>query len=212
MDNLRRFILVFTAIIFITLSVCGIVLANSYQKMAKTEEHDLTAPAPTYDPRNNGTMGKLKENILFLVGDKDGTETELMFLMNVDSESSTVHFLYIPKDLKYAMSSDRSVGNMGNLLAKKGSASSVVDIVASFFEMSVNYYVQMPCEVFAEFVNAFDKDSTGIEYTIPADLKYGIGKYNIDLKKDTKKLVQKTNKSRRQGSNAANPVLSYRKR
>lgn len=151
MDNLRRFILVFTAIIFITLSVCGIVLANSYQKMAKTEEHDLTAPAPTYDPRNNGTMGKLKENILFLVGDKDGTETELMFLMNVDSESSTVHFLYIPKDLKYAMSSDRSVGNMGNLLAKKGSASSVVDIVASFFEMSVNYYVQMPCEVFAEF-------------------------------------------------------------
>lgn len=188
MDNLRRFILVFTAIIFITLSVCGIVLANSYQKMAKTEEHDLTAPAPTYDPRNNGTMGKLKENILFLVGDKDGTETELMFLMNVDSESSTVHFLYIPKDLKYAMSSDRSVGNMGNLLAKKGSASSVVDIVASFFEMSVNYYVQMPCEVFAEFVNAFDKDSTGIEYTIPADLKYGIGKYNIDLKKDTKKL------------------------
>ncbi len=188
MDNLRRFILVFTAIIFVTLSVCGIVLANSYQKMAKTEEHDLTAPAPTYDPRNNGTMGKLKENILFLVGDKDGTETELMFLMNVDSESSTIHFLYIPKDLKYAMSSDRSVGNMGNLLAKKGSASSVVDIVASFFEMSVNYYVQMPCEVFAEFVNAFDKDSTGIEYTIPADLKYGIGKYNIDLKKDTKKL------------------------
>ena len=48
--------------------------------------------------------------------------------------------------------------------------------MASFFEMSVNYYVQMPCEVFAEFVNAFDKDSTGIEYTIPADLKYGIGK------------------------------------
>ncbi len=190
MDNLRRFLLVFIAVIFVTLSVCGIVLANSYQKMAKTEERNLTAAAPTFNPADpeNGNSGNLKENILFLIGDKDGTETELLLLANVDSENASIHFLYIPKDLKYAISSDSSVGNMGSLLAKKNAASSVADIIASFFEISVNYYVQMPCEVFAEFVNAFDRDSSGIDYTIPVDLKYVSGKYSIDLKKDTNKL------------------------
>lgn len=191
MDNLRRFILVFTAIIFMTLSVCGIVLANSYQKMAKTEERELAVAGPTYDPNDpsgDNASGKMKENILFFIGDKDGTETEIMVLANVDSENSSIHFLYIPKDLKYAVASSKTVSNMGSLLAKTGSASAATDIVASFFEISINYYVQMPCEVFAEFVNALDQDASGIEYTIPADLKYISGKYHIDLKKDTHKL------------------------
>ena len=191
MDNLRRFILVFTAVIFITLCVCGLVLADSYQKTAKTEERELSVSAPTYDPNGTGEDASqaLKENILFIVGDQDGTETELMVLAHVDSENSSLHFLYIPKDLKYALNSDRSVGNMGNLLAKTGSAASAADTVASFFEISVDYYVQMPCNTFAEFINAFDRDSTGIDYTIPVDLKYVSGKYHIDLKKDTKKLT-----------------------
>ena len=42
MDNLRRFILVFTCIIFVTLSVCGFLLAKSFSKSAKTENVDLT--------------------------------------------------------------------------------------------------------------------------------------------------------------------------
>ena len=67
MDNLRRFILVFTAVIFITLCVCGIVLADSYQKTAKTEERELSVSAPTYDPNGTGEDASraLKENILF---------------------------------------------------------------------------------------------------------------------------------------------------
>ena len=55
--------------------------------------------------------------------------------------------------------------------------------------------------IFAEFINAFDRDSTGIDYTIPVDLKYVSGKYHIDLKKDTKKLT---------GSEALQLIQFYR--
>lgn len=119
MDNLRRFILVFVAIIFITLSVCGIVLADSYNKSARTEEKDLNVSAATFDPKADpNALNPIQENILFLVGDKDGGETELMLIANFNAKDSTVSFLYLPKDMKFAINSEKYVGNLGMLLAK----------------------------------------------------------------------------------------------
>lgn len=188
MDNLRRFLLVFIAIIFVTLSVCGLVLASSYNNTAKTEDKDLSVSAPTYDPQAPNDSGKMKENILFIVGDKDGGETELMLLANVDTENAAISFLYIPKDIQFSISGERYIGNMGRLLAKTGSASASANIVSAFMDLGIKYYVQMPCDVFADFINAFDKESAGIDYHIGVDMKYVSGKYNIDLKKDTNKL------------------------
>lgn len=187
MDNLRRFIVVFTLVIFLTLSICGIVLANSYRKMAHTEEHDITVSAPTYDPNSANSQDKdeFRENILFILGDSDGSETDIMVIINVDTDTSSLNFMYIPKDMKFATSSDRTVDIMGNMLARKGSPESCANILSSFFEMNIDYYIQMPCNVFPDFINAFDADNSGISYTIPIDMKYVTGKYNIDLKKDT---------------------------
>lgn len=187
MDNLRRFIVVFTLIIFLTLSICGIVLANTYRKMAHTEEYSLDVSAPTYDPNHTVDSNKevFRDNILFIVGDDDGTETELMVIVNVDSDTSSLNFMYIPKDMKFATSNDRTVDIMGNMLAKKGSTDTCANILSSFFEMNIAYYVQMPCNVFPDFINAFDTDGSGVSYKIPVDMKFVSGKYNIDLKKDT---------------------------
>ncbi len=191
MDNLRRFLVVFIFVIFLTVSISGIVLANQYRKMAHEEEHSLEVSAPTYDP-SNPPDGKQQEsfngNILFIIGDSDGTETELLVIMHADTETPSLNFMYVPKDMQFATSADRTVDIMGNLLALKGTPDSCTSIIASYFDMNIDYYVHLSSVSFVDLINTLDADGTGIQYTIPIDMKYSVGKYAIDLKKDTKSL------------------------
>lgn len=189
MDNLRRFIVVFTAFLFVTLSVCGILLAKSYKENAKTAVEKLNVSGEKYEPDEKDILpDKFKENILFMVGDKYASEVELLFIVNADSDKGTLSFLFIPKDLKYATISNRFIGNMGSMFKKEGISKSQ-DIIASFFEINIDNFVFMPSDTFIEFINVFDTDQTGINYTVPVDMKYISGRYYIDLKKGTEKIT-----------------------
>ena len=218
MDNLRRFILVFTCIIFVTLSVCGFLLAKSFSKSAKTENVDLSVNTNVYDPNKpqDSILNNFNENILVAIGDSDGTPSELTMLVNVNSITNEISLMYLPANLKYATLSDRSVGTIGMICNKKGIANAA-DILASQYEITVDNYLYMPSDVFAEFIDLFVVNenssaaptpapttsspdgiitvlldaSNAVEFTIPVDLKYSTGKYDIDLPKDTKFLTGK---------------------
>ena len=204
MDNLRRFVIVFTAVIFLTLAVCGFILAKNFNETAKTKTVDLNVNANVYDPNKpqDFELGKFNENVLFVIGDKDSNPSELTILMNVNTETNELSFMYFPRQFKYATLADRSVGNMGMICRKKG-ISKAADIIASQYEISVDNYIYMECELFAEFIDLFVKsenpnnittsdgqlilDATNaIEYELFVDLKYKSGKYNIDLNRNTK--------------------------
>lgn len=216
MDNLRRFILVFITVIFVTLAVCGYILADKFNDAAKTETINLDLNANVYDPDkpSDSSLGIFNENILFVIGDKDGTPSELSVLMNVNTDANEISFMYLPKELKYSTVSDRSVGIMGMICNKKGIAKSA-DIIASQYEIIVDNYVYMPCNVFAEFIDLFVVDANApldpnatpsvsidgkpildntnaVEYEIFVDLKYQSGKYNIDINRNTKYLTGNT--------------------
>lgn len=204
MDNLRRFVLVFTAVIFLTLAVCGFILAKSYSDSSKNETVDLDVNANIYDPNKpeDAALGKFNENILFIIGDKENPSSELTFLLNVNSDTNEISFMFLPKDLKYATLSDRTVGKYGVIYNKK-SISKIADIIASQFEISVDYYIHMPSDRFIEFIDLFIEsdnpntattpdgelilDSTNaVEFELFVDLKYQSGKYNIDLNRNRK--------------------------
>lgn len=206
MDNLRRFILVFTAVIFLTLAICGFVLAKNYNETAKTEEVNLGVNTNIFDPNrpNETDLSVFNENILLVIGDKDGKASELTVLVNVNTETNELSFLYFPREFKYATIADRDVGIMGMLCNKKG-ISKAADVIASQYEITVDNYIYMPSSVFAEFIDAFAVDpnlpidpnptpapdggqviKNGVEYSLYVDLKYVSGKYNIDLSRDTK--------------------------
>lgn len=110
--------------------------------------------------------------------------------------------MFLPKDLKYATLSDRTVGKYGVIYNKK-SISKIADIIASQFEISVDYYVHIPSDRFIEFIDLFIEsdnpntattpdgelilDSTNaVEFELFVDLKYQSGRYNIDLNRNRK--------------------------
>ena len=208
MDNLRRFVLVFTIVIFFTISICGFVLAKNYYEIAKTEKVDLTSDGEIFDPNasKDSELKDFNENILLVVGDKDGQPAELTMLVNVNTKMNQLSFLYFPADLKYATKADRQVDVMSMIANKKGIAKAA-DVIASQYEIAVDNYIYMPSEVFSEFIDAFAVDpnlplnpnptpdpnnpdapiiKNGVEYAIYVDLNYVTGKYNINLKSDTR--------------------------
>ena len=208
MDNLRRFVLVFTVVIFFTIAICGFVLAKNYYETAKTESVILKSDADVHDPnaKDDLELENFNENILLIIGDKDGQPVELTMLMNVNTKTNELSFLYFPREFKYATLADRKVDTMGVICNTK-SISEAADVIASQYEIIVDNYIYMPTSVFSEFVDAFAVDpnlpidpnptadpnnpdaeiiKNGVEYSIYVDLKYVAGKYNIDLSRDTK--------------------------
>lgn len=208
MDNLRRFVLVFSAIIFFMIAICGFVLANDYYEISKKDKVVLDSDGTVFDPNatDSSALGDLNENILLVIGDRDGQPAELTILVNIDTTSNKLSFLYFPRELKYSTLADRQVDTMGMICNKK-SISDAADVIASQYDITVDNYIYMPTGVFSEFIDAFAVDpnlpivsnptadpnnpdaeiiKNGVEFSIYVDLKYSAGKYNIDLNRFTK--------------------------
>ena len=208
MDNLRRFVLVFTVVIFFTIAICGFVLAKNYYEISKKDNVVLESDGTVFDPnaKDNLALEDFNENILLVVGDKDGQAAELTMLVNVNTITKELSFLYFPREFKYATLADRQVDTMGVICNNK-SISEAADVIASQYEITVDNYIYMPTGVFSEFIDTFAVDpnlpinpnptadpnnpeaeiiKNGVEYSIYVDLKYVAGKYNIDLNRFTK--------------------------
>ena len=73
MDNLRRFVLVFTVVIFFTIAICGFVLAKNYYEISKKDNVVLESDGTVFDPnaKDNLALDDFNENILLVVGDKE---------------------------------------------------------------------------------------------------------------------------------------------
>lgn len=179
MDNLRRFILVFTGVVFLALSISGFILADKYQEASSITKKDVTVDCDKYD----ASIEPFNDNILIIVGDKNNDSAEIVMVANVDTETLSLSFMYIPQDFKYT-TDDRA----GNLLNDK-SMNEAADSLASFFNTTIDYYIHISPENFVNMVNAVDFDGIGIEYEIPVDLVYKSGAYNINLKKGMKFLT-----------------------
>lgn len=201
MDNLRRFLLVFIAVIFLTLSVCGFLLSKSFSKSAKTETEYLNVKSNVDSTDSeDDVLDNFNENFLLVIGDNDSLPSELTILMNINSKTKELSFMYFPKEFKYATLADRSVGQIGMICQNKG-IGKAADIISSQYEIIIDYYVYMPSDVFVEFIDLLissDKflnnttpegelildANNAVEYELFVDLKYNSGKYNIDLNRN----------------------------
>lgn len=179
MDNLRRFILVFVGVVFLALSISGFVLADKFQDASSVTKKDIEVSCDKYDP----DIEPFNDNILIVIGDKNNDSSELVMVANVNTVTSSLSFMYIPLDFMYT-SDDRA----GDLLNDK-SMNEAADSLASFFNTTIDYYIHITSKDFVDIVNAVDFDGIGVEHTIPVDLVYKSGSYNINLKGGTKYLT-----------------------
>ena len=101
----------------IAAAVCGIKLVRSYNSSNKDLVEELEVSAPTYDPSGQVVADNFRNNILVIVADENRSESQLMFVLNVDSATNSLNFLFLPSELKFNIASGRTVGSFGSRTA-----------------------------------------------------------------------------------------------
>ncbi len=193
MDNLRRFLVVFTAMFFIAAAVCGFLLVQSYDDAQGEQTEHLTVSAPTYDPNGDSisSEGVFRENILCMVGDSGKNTPDLMFLLNVDSVSGNVSFLFIPQDMKYAISQSNEVGTFGEYFGRNAwsNTNKATTLLSSFLDIDIEYYFTLSTENFSKLLSTFSSEDQGVYLDIPVDMEYKKGSVDISFSKGTQYLT-----------------------
>lgn len=176
MDNLRRFIVILTIFLFFTTSICGFLLSLGYSGISKGKETDLYIDIDPYQENESPTY--FRGNILVIVGEKTRPETDLMFVVNYDSNSSQLKFLYIPKDLKYSDPVTHETGTIGTYFSQH-SGEATATLVSSILDIGIPYFINLNDSVFARMINMFE----GVNYSLPVNIKYKDQYYDIDIVK-----------------------------
>ena len=183
MDNLRRFLVVFCIMLVLAAAVCGVRLVISYDKSNKSLVNDLEISVPTYDPSGQTVQSSFQNNILFICYEPDQTETQLMFIVNIDSASKSINFLMLPKEMKFNIASGSIVGNFDSLYnsfsSSKGASSA--SAMASFFDIDVNYYFCISVEEMGKLLGSFCSEDGGIVFDVPVDVYYRDYEKNINI-------------------------------
>ncbi|MCK5812518.1 MAG: LCP family protein [Clostridiales bacterium] len=120
--GIKKFISVFTVIIFIFLCISGFVLIsyiNSQEAKAIVEVNNPDAtPNPNATPTPSGILNEWIDypdafNMLILVKDVKGYNTDAMMIVNYDPANKQIHTLSIPRDIiyDYYYSTDNETGD-----------------------------------------------------------------------------------------------------
>lgn len=191
MDNLRRFLVVFILMFFVTASVCGLLLVGVYDGAKGDQVEPLDVSNATYDPNADGTSTQtFRENILFMVADSGKATPEFSFIMNVDSTSGNISYLFIPQNIKYGINQTSEVGTLGEYFGRYAwnTADRATSLLSSFLDVNIDYYFTVSTENFAKMITTFSSEDQGIQMDIPVDIAYDKGGLKIEFEAGTQYL------------------------
>lgn len=181
MDNLRRGILLFTAVLFLSVAVMGFILSLNYYN-TKVEKEAVPDWQYTGEKVTNEFYSKSEspvKNVLVIIGDKGVEHSELMFVTNYDPVDKTVSFIYVPKDMKYSLdvkniplssktySSSYNTGTASQLYSRfKGE--DTAKIISYSLDVSIDHYVFLS---FSDCGKLFDNFAgLGMKFNVPVKL------------------------------------------
>lgn len=180
--NFRKFYLMLTCIlaVFLFLSGTGMLVyigsLDASEVLAADEDSEISSPGifDTFIPDNKPV------NFLLLVGDKWGTNTDTMMLVNVNPQTDKVNAMSIPRDTKVVLAGNEVV-KINSLYAKKNGQKLLIDTVSTMFNVKINYYAYFNISTVKEIINLLG----GVEFDVPVDLNYFDPTQDllIDLKK-----------------------------
>ncbi len=164
-------------------AVCGVRLVLSYDKSNKKLVENLDVSVPTYDPSGEMIQTTFQNNILFICYDEDNSETQMMFVMNVDSVSRSLNFLLLPREIKFNVASAGIVGTFGEMynLFSSSRGASCASAISAFFEFDINYYFCISTDEMGKFINSFCTEDNGVIVDVPIDISYRDYDKNINI-------------------------------
>ena len=175
---------------FLTASICGLLLVGVYEGAKGEHVESLDVSDATYDPNSTDTTRVFRENILCMVMDSGQSTPVCSFVVNVDSTSGNVSFLFVPQNIKYGVDQTKEVGTFGEYFGRYAwnTADRATSLLSSFLDVNVDYYFTISTEKFADLISTFSTEDQGVQLEIPVDIAYESGSLKIDFKAGTQYL------------------------
>lgn len=185
MDNLRRFLVVFVLMFFVTASICGLLLVGVYDGVKGDKVEPLGVSDATYDPNSGTTSARVfRENVLVMVADSGKAMPEFSFVLNIDSSTGNMSYLFVPRNIKYGINQTGDVGMLGEYFGRYAwnTADRATSLLSSFLDVNIDYYFTISTENFAKMISTFSSEDQGIQLDIPVDITYKKDDLEIDFK------------------------------
>ncbi len=199
MDNLRRFFLTASIIIFASLFIGGFILAVNYDpKEVQTEPGNptpLNAVGDVYNPEKYELEDYYNENVLFILTSGEKAYGVNFVISKYDPVTQDLSFLIIPDDLKVVNHQNKnSICTLGEYF-RLYEGKAVVGYLTSLLEIDIDGFCAITYKDFTEFTKTYGALDCNIPYNIKfistgaSDVNYSTGfsysKGNISLNGDS---------------------------
>ena len=172
MDNLRRFVLTLSVIVFLALAIGGFVPALRYDpedtQEASGDPLPLTPSGNVYDSEKNQYANLFSGNVLYILTSAKKQEATGFVISHYDPAAHEVRYLLIPDNLK---SVDHKAGGkvltLGEYFSNHG-GEETAGYLTSVLEIDIPRYTVVTYETLADFITRADS----IKCELPYPIKY----------------------------------------
>lgn len=172
MDNLRRFFLTASVIIFFALCIGGFITALNYDPKEVQLEPGNPTPLPAvgdlYNPDDYTLKDLYNDNVLFILTPEKGKNAVNFIVSNYNPITQNMSFLVIPDDLKVV---DHENGNNVCTLGeyfKKHDGKEIADYLTSLLEIEIGGH----CTLTYKDLSSFIKELGTFKCRLPYGIRY----------------------------------------
>jgi len=180
MDNLRRFLITITLTIFGVVAAFGFLLMLKYDDAFQSRMHELDSKStlPPSELTDVNEENIFFDNILVVLSDDDSNVPDVFSIINYNSATATLSFLYIPKDVKVISPETNNICTLSEYFTDNGLDKSR-SMLSSFLNIGIPYYININHDSFVSLINMFGTVSFEMPVEInkeqmPTDLYTGI--------------------------------------
>jgi len=172
MDNLRRFFLTASIIIFISLCIGGFITALNYDPKEVQLEPGNPTPLPAvgdiYNPEKYQLEDLYKDNVLFILTPKEDKSAVDFLISKYNPQTQDLNFLIVPDDLKVVNHENKKqICTLGEYF-KSQKGSRVADYLTSLLQIDIAGYCTFTYKDLTSFIKTFG----AVKCTLPYGIKF----------------------------------------
>ena len=175
--------LIIVAILCAVVGVGAVAVKVIYDRIVIKEDKKALENIPVYDRNETAEEGDLNQNIAIFGVDKDGSRTDVIFVINFNTETDAIKVIAVPRDTKVAWT-DYQQEKMAELgkgyheyskiteMSAYGGLDNLryftVNTLEDIMGIRIDHYAVINIDAFRKIVDAIG----GVEVDVPRRMKY----------------------------------------